>query len=170
MGFNLDDYEPVEERLARFWSDHPEGRVITELVAHGEGQWIVKAFVYRQDGDWPPMATGYAHEVQTAKGVNSTSALENCETSAIGRALANAGYAPKGQRASREEMAKAQRPPVDLTELDALIAKATQAGVEFHADAVREFAANSQQHAANAVAALQKKIDAAAAEASGAAA
>jgi hypothetical protein len=162
MGFNLDDYEPVEERLARFWKDHLEGRVITELVAHGDGQWIVKAFVYRQDGDWPPMATGYAHEVQTAKGVNSTSALENCETSAIGRALANAGYAPKGQRASREEMAKAARPPVDLTKVDEVIAKATQAGVEFDADAIRTFAANSQAHADSAVKKLQEKIDAAA--------
>jgi hypothetical protein len=47
-----------------------------------------------------------AEETVQGRGVNATSALENCETSAIGRALANAGYATKGKRASREEMSK----------------------------------------------------------------
>jgi hypothetical protein len=47
-----------------------------------------------------------AEETVQGRGVNATSALENCETSAIGRALANAGYAAKGKRASREEMQK----------------------------------------------------------------
>lgn len=53
------------------------------------------------------MATGWAREVDGEGLVNATSALENCETSAIGRALANAGYSTSKQRASREEMAKA---------------------------------------------------------------
>ena len=65
-----------------------------------------------RDTDAAPAATGYAHESVTSRGVNLTSALENCETSAIGRALANLGYAPKGKRPSREEMAKANRQPV----------------------------------------------------------
>jgi hypothetical protein len=53
-----------------------------------------------------PWTTGLAEETVQGRGVNATSALENCETSAIGRALANAGYATKGKRASREEMSK----------------------------------------------------------------
>jgi len=104
----LDDYDPVEVRLEKFWADHPEGRIITEMLPAPEGQYIVKALVQRVavEGSALPDATGLAQEHVTAKGVNSTSALENCETSAIGRALANLGYAAKGKRPSREEMTK----------------------------------------------------------------
>lgn len=108
-GFNLADYEPVEVRLARFWDEHPNGRVLTDLVHNGDGQYIVKAYLYRETDLDQPMSTGYAEELVSTRGVNQTSALENCETSAIGRALANAGYAPKGKRPSREEMQKVER-------------------------------------------------------------
>ncbi len=112
MAFNLSDYEPVEDRLRQFWEECEAGRVATELVVHTETHYIVKADVWRDINDAAPAATGYAHESVTSRGVNLTSALENCETSAIGRALANLGYAPKGKRPSREEMAKANRQPV----------------------------------------------------------
>ena len=62
--------------------------------------------LYRTEADVRPWTTGLAEETIQGRGVNATSALENCETSAIGRALANAGYATKGKRASREEMVK----------------------------------------------------------------
>ena len=111
MSFNLDDYEPVDERLGKFWSDYPGGRVLTTLEQTGEAHYIILASVYTTPDDDRPSATGWAQENVTAKGVNSTSALENCETSAIGRALANLGYATKGKRASREEMRKTQVKP-----------------------------------------------------------
>jgi hypothetical protein len=69
-------------------------------------RFIVKASVFRTEADPRPWTTGLAEETVQGRGVNATSALENCETSAIGRALANAGYATKGKRASREEMGK----------------------------------------------------------------
>jgi len=111
MAFNVNDYEPVEVRLNRFWEKYPEGRVATDLVFHSESQFIIKASVYRHFEDAEPMATGYAEERvdPNPKRVNFASALENGETSAIGRALANANFAPKGARPSREEMTKAQR-------------------------------------------------------------
>jgi hypothetical protein len=104
--FNLEDYETVEERLVKFWKEHPDGRISTEVVEHTLQRFIVKASIYRTEVDGQAWTTGYAEETVSTRGVNSTSALENCETSAIGRALANAGYITKGKRPSREEMAK----------------------------------------------------------------
>ena len=104
--FNLEDYETVEERLVKFWKDHPDGQIHTKLLEHTSGRFIVEASIYRTEADQRPWTTGLAEETIQGRGVNATSALENCETSAIGRALANAGYATKGKRASREEMSK----------------------------------------------------------------
>jgi len=104
--FNLEDYETVEDRLKVYWKEHPDGRISTTLIEHTLQRFIVQAAIYRTEVDAQPWTTGYAEETVSTRGVNSTSALENCETSAIGRALANAGYASKGKRPSREEMAK----------------------------------------------------------------
>ena len=104
--FNLDDYETVEVRLEKFIKDYPDFRVETELVSFQNDRYIVKAWLYRTFADSTPFSSGLAEETISSRGVNATSALENCETSAIGRALANAGYARKGKRASREEMVK----------------------------------------------------------------
>jgi hypothetical protein len=111
MGFNLADYEPVEDRLREFWKDHPAGRVVTELLKHDGADYIVKAAIYRGDElrDGLPAATGLAHDsYDQLPQQMKVSALETCETSAIGRALANLGYAPKGKRPSREEMEKSR--------------------------------------------------------------
>jgi hypothetical protein len=125
--FNLADYEPVEVRLEKFIKDYPAFRISTELEVVEATRYIVKAYLYKDSADVVAWATGYAEETVTSRGVNQTSALENCETSAIGRALANAGYAPKGKRPSREEMSKvvtqrAIKPAVQ--DLEAAIRKA----------------------------------------------
>ena len=104
--FNLEDYETVEERLVKFWKDHPDGQIHTRLLESSASRFIVEASIFRTEADPRPWTTGLAEETVQGRGVNATSALENCETSAIGRALANAGYATKGKRASREEMSK----------------------------------------------------------------
>jgi hypothetical protein len=104
--FNLQDYETVETRLEKWHGQYPDSRVETELIEASNTRFIVFCKLFKTEADAKPCATGLAFETITEKGVNSTSALENCETSAIGRALANAGFAAKGKRASREEMAK----------------------------------------------------------------
>ena len=116
--FNLADYEPVEVRLEKFIKDYPDFRISTELEVIETNRYVVKAYLYKNSTDTVAWATGLAEETVTSRGVNQTSALENCETSAIGRALANAGYAPKGKRPSREEMTKVVKAPAPTVEKD----------------------------------------------------
>jgi hypothetical protein len=116
--FNLADYEPVEVRLEKFIKDYPDFRVSTELEVIETNRYVVKAYLFKNSTDTVAWATGLAEETVTSRGVNQTSALENCETSAIGRALANAGYAPKGKRPSREEMTKVVKAPAPKVEKD----------------------------------------------------
>jgi hypothetical protein len=108
VGFNLDDYEPVAARLDRWLKDHPDGRVITDLVHYLQDVAVFKAELWL-DGEI--IATGWAEEVRGQGNVNRTSHVENCETGAVGRALANAGYAGSdvSKRPSREEIGKVQR-------------------------------------------------------------
>lgn len=106
---NLDNYEPVDERIARFKNDHPNFRVVTEEWHEGEPgatRWIVKASVWRDaENTGMPDGTGYAFEIDGQGMTQRTAALETCETSAIGRALANLGYAGN-RKVTREEMIK----------------------------------------------------------------
>ncbi len=108
MGFNLDDYEPVAVRHSRWLAQHPNGRTITHMVSiPGADVCVIRAELWLED---VCIATGYAEEVRGAGNVNRTSHVENCETSAVGRALANAGMAGTdvNKRPSREEMMKVQ--------------------------------------------------------------
>jgi hypothetical protein len=107
--FNLENYETVEDRLSRFWEEHKEGRILTSIHYYDDSRILVRAEIYFNREDERPVATGYAEEIRGASPVNRTSHAENAETSAIGRGLANCGYAAKGARPSREEMEKVQR-------------------------------------------------------------
>lgn len=117
--FNLNDYETVAERLKRFLSDQPLARI--ETINHTTSEdrqvltWVMEARIWLPldpkdlKQGWYLKSTGHAFEIDGQNGMaNKTSALENCETSAIGRALANAGYGGD-KRVSREEMAKVER-------------------------------------------------------------
>jgi hypothetical protein len=106
---NLDNYAPVADRLALFWADNPNGRIHTEIVVDDGTRIVFRAIVYREANDPTPTAVGFAEEIRGSSNVNKFSALENCETSSIGRALSNWKYQASSERPSREEMSKVAR-------------------------------------------------------------
>lgn len=120
--FNPAEYETVAERIKRFYADYPEGRIVTKNLTTEQDRlastWVVKASIFIPNYQFTDeskyleqyvlKATGLAFEVDGQGMANKTSALENAETSAIGRALANANYSGD-KRASREEMEKVAR-------------------------------------------------------------
>jgi hypothetical protein len=135
--FNPADYETVASRITRFYEAYPTGRIITENLTtendRAQSIWIVRASVYltlEEQIAGCPKATGLAFEVDGLGMANKTAALENAETSSIGRCLANMGMSGD-KRASREEMEKAQRgvtpgavatPKADLSGIEKQIA------------------------------------------------
>lgn len=104
----LTDYVEVNVRIGKFWGKYPQGRLHTEIYKWEDGVVVVKAEAYRNIDDLVPAATGYAYEKENSSFINKTSALENCETSAIGRALGILGFEIKKSVASREEVENAQ--------------------------------------------------------------
>jgi hypothetical protein len=106
---NGGEYATVAERITLFYARYPRGRIVTRLLARTEQEITVQAFVYRSVEDEQPSATGLAAERIGDGDVNTVACLENTETSAIGRALANLGLTASQHRPSREEMEKANR-------------------------------------------------------------
>lgn len=109
--FNLNEYQTVQERIDLFWTKYPNGRLYTELVSFTPDQVVFKAEVYANKDDVYPLAVDYAEERLGSSPVNKTSFLENCSSSATGRALSLLGheFSPKAKRPSASEMSKVQR-------------------------------------------------------------
>jgi hypothetical protein len=112
MSYNPEEYDDVNSRINKFYTDHKDGKIHTELVKYEDGIVIFKALILI---DKEMVATGHAEETIGQGYVNKTCALENCETSSIGRGLANYNYSGK-KRPSREEMEKVQRSAPAKTE------------------------------------------------------
>jgi hypothetical protein len=113
--FNLNDYELVETRIGKFYALYEDGRIITTNETtpadREKGLWVIRTAIFTCLEDFKagaPKATGFAFEQDGGSGASRFSALENCETSSIGRALANMGL-HGNKRASRSEMEKVQR-------------------------------------------------------------
>lgn len=83
-------YVEVNERLKAFWQLCEDGKIITDLISNENGICVFRAKVYENRNDLEPRATGTAYEKEGSTFINKTSYIENCETSAVGRALGNA--------------------------------------------------------------------------------
>lgn len=110
----LESYEPVADRIASFWKTHDKGRIHTEIVLINENEVVIKASVFTDREDPRPAAIDFARESRTS-GQLVKFAVENCATSAIGRALATLGFQVKNSngksvRPSREEMTRVVEP------------------------------------------------------------
>ena len=104
--YNLNDYEEVKDRIPLFYERFPDGRIITEIVSENENHVTIKTSLYADQEQQRPLATGHAME---KPGGVIKAFTENCETSSIGRALANYNLygniaKSKGTRPSKEEM------------------------------------------------------------------
>jgi hypothetical protein len=141
--FNLNDYIDVQTRINRFWTEYPDGAIRTQHASDPADfeTCRYRAEVYKDRTSPAPDAVGYAFERAGSGMANKTSHEENCETSAIGRALANMGYATSGKdRPSRQEMTKAQRPAPPPSEIPG--------DVPLHS--VQDFSGDDQWQKANA--------------------
>lgn len=123
-------YIPVNERVKAFRMLCPDGSIETELVKYDDANIITKATV-KVNGE--VIATGYAKEVEGSSNINRTSALENAETSAVGRALGFLGIGIDTSIASYEEVTNAQMNATPLatpTEKAGLIATCNAKGMD----------------------------------------
>ena len=103
-------YAEVPQRIQAFRKLYPEGFIKTELVSMVDGMAVIKASVGVYDvtdNHETIFATGYAYEREGSTFINKTSFIENCETSAVGRALGMLGIGSETSIASAEEVQNA---------------------------------------------------------------
>lgn len=99
LAWNPDEYATVKERVEAFRATYPTGRIVTELHSRSRERVTFRALVYRSTEERDPAATGWASEREGDGEVNAVACLENAETSAVGRALANLGFSASRRRA-----------------------------------------------------------------------
>jgi hypothetical protein len=135
----LDNYEPVADRISKFWDKYPNGRLHTEIVLINETEIVIKASAYTDRDDPRPAAIDFAQETRGSSNINKQSFIENCSTSALGRVLATLNFQPKKDgkaiRPSREEMKAVQRASVD--ESKDLLNRATVEALAGNLEALR---------------------------------
>jgi hypothetical protein len=121
--FDIENYVTVQERIAHFYQDFTDGSIRTFMTNFDGVEVVFEARAFRtpEESAMGVYTSGWAHEISGKSPVNKTSFVENCESSAIGRALANLGYATDANRPSRSEMLKVARTREEHQELLELV-------------------------------------------------
>lgn len=99
------DYAEVNQRIKAFRMVYPTGSITTEIVSLVDGIVTMKTTIKDNEGN--VLSTGYAYEKENSTFINKTSFIENCETSAVGRALGMCGFGIDTSVASAEEVQNA---------------------------------------------------------------
>lgn len=135
----LDNYEPVADRISKFWATYPQGRLHTEIVLINETEIVIKASAYTDREDTRPAAIDFAQETRGSSNINKQSFIENCSTSALGRVLATLNFQPKKDgktlRPSREEMKAVSR--ASTTQTKDFLSQATVEALGGNLEALR---------------------------------
>jgi hypothetical protein len=121
------NYAAVAQRIKAFRMVHPQGKIATEMVSLENGMCVFKATVTTYIGS--VLGTGYAHEKEGSSFINKTSFIENCETSAVGRALGMAGFGIDTGVASAEEIENAELAKIAASKIDKTKVQALQKSI-----------------------------------------
>ena len=130
------NYVMVKDRVSAFREDHPNGGIMTDIIDLTDGRCVIKATITDEDGRI--IATGIAYEWEGSTNINKTSYIENCETSAVGRALGFCGYGIDDSLGSANEVANAMLQQEAMKDLATDAEKATlralcaKAGIDVH--------------------------------------
>jgi hypothetical protein len=140
MGF-MDNYETVADRITKFWEKYPQGRIHTEIKLINETEIVIMASIFTDREDTRPAAIDFAQETRGSSAINKTSFIENCSTSAIGRALSALGFQSKKDgktvRPSAEEMIAVSSQAIDGVVKD-LEGRASVLALSSDVDGLRE--------------------------------
>ena len=125
------NYVEVSQRIKAFRSVCPNGKIKTEILKLENGFCLVKAAVYDEQG--MVLGTGHAYETEGSSFINKLSYIENCETSAVGRALGMSGFGIDTAVRSFEETANAELNRLAEQKIDAIKIKSLEGVFEKHA-------------------------------------
>lgn len=115
------NYAEVNQRIKAFRKVHPDGSIVTEMVSNENGLCVMRAVVADEDGK--VLGTGTAYEKESSSYINKTSYIENCETSAVGRALGICGFGIDAEVASSDEVNNAIQQQEQLMQQDGIPAR-----------------------------------------------
>lgn len=117
-------YAEVSERIRAFRMVYPTGKIMTEMVSNENGVCVFRATIYGDSMNI--ISTGTAFEKDGSNFINQTSYIENCETSAVGRALGFAGFGINHGVASADEVLNAQQNQIANEKIDEIKVKALE--------------------------------------------